>query len=122
MKRLLHKSIVLATLTGAGCDFLSGPVVCTTEARPAINVEIRDSVTNTSIVGDGRVIVADGSFADTVLTATGFDVVGLAHERPGNYTVTVDRTGYQTWTRPGIQVRGGTCHVQTVSVVALLQR
>lgn len=119
---LIQRSIVLAALACAGCNFLSGPTVCTTEARPAIHVEIRDAITNTSVAGDGRVIATDGAFADTVVTMTGLVVVGLAHERPGQYTVTVEQAGYQVWTRSGIQVRDGTCHVQTVSVVALLQR
>ena len=120
MNHRLFALLVVAT-PATSCSILSDPVVCTHEARPAITVEIRDSVTNSFVGAGARVIAADGSFADTAVASSDADVISLAHERPGNYTVAVRQAGYQEWTRAGIPVNQGTCHVQTVSVVALLQ-
>lgn len=120
MHQPIHKWLVLAPLISAGCG-LSEPVVCTDEAVPSIHVEIRDSVTNALVGAGARVIAADGSYADTAFASSHADVVSLAHERPGNYTVTVAQTGYQVWNHSAIQVRRGICHVQTVAVVARLQ-
>jgi hypothetical protein len=46
----------------------------------------------------------------------------LAYEKPGTYEVTVQQTGYRLWTRTNVQVTRDECHVQTVSLTALLQR
>lgn len=121
MNRRIGALLTLALAAAASCGIVSEPVVCTDEARPAIAVEVRDSVSN-ALVGEGaRVIAADGSFADTAFAISDVPVVGLAHERSGNYVVTVRQAGYLDWSRTGIRVTEGPCHVHTVTVVALLQ-
>jgi hypothetical protein len=45
-----------------------------------------------------------------------------ALERPGTYTVTVDKPGYQQWKQERVRVRDGSCHVQTVTLQANLVR
>jgi hypothetical protein len=42
------------------------------------------------------------------------------HERPGMYTVEVVHPWYQPWTREGVWVRSGECHVKTVNLRAEL--
>jgi hypothetical protein len=114
--------IAVGAVAASACDVITGPV-CTDEARPALIVEIRDSVTNAPAGMGARVIARDGAYADTgsVLGAEG-SRAGLAHEREGTYTVTVEKDGYRPWTRNGIRVTKDACHVRTVSVPALLQQ
>ena len=110
-------ALVLGTTLIAACDLL-GPRVCNTIALPAISLDVRDSVTDATITEGFRAIARDGTFADTAL----FPPPQLAHERAGTYTVTVEKEGYQTWSRTGIRVRDGECHVRTVDLVARLKR
>lgn len=118
---------VLVALAGAaglaGCDQLTGPP-CTTDVRPALRVDVRDSSTNAP-AGAGALIVArDGAFADTVLVpahAAGASPYHLAHERAGTYAVTVERDGYRPWSRTGVRVTKDGCHVRTVELTARLQ-
>lgn len=114
--------IAVGAVAASACDVITGPA-CTLEMRPGIAMDIRDSVTNAPAGVGARVITRDGEFADTasVLGETGWSG-GLADERPGTYTVTVEKDGYRPWTRNGIRVTKDACHVRTVSVTALLQR
>jgi hypothetical protein len=102
--------------TLAAC-FLA-PRDCDMSAHPAIRLDVRDSVTEATVTEGIRAIARDGTFADTTL----FRPVQLAHERPGTYTVTVEKEGYQTWSRTGVRVRDGECHVRTVDLIARLKR
>ena len=73
--------LLAAALGGVGCGLLSDPVVCTTDIRPAITVDVRDSVTDTFAGAGARVIATDGAFADTADASAGFPHQ-LAFERP----------------------------------------
>ena len=112
---------LLSTLVASGCGLPS--VACTMEAAAAVSVDVRDSVTN-ALVGRGATIVArDGAYADTADIAGFFDgPYGLAHERAGTYVVTVEQQGYRPWSRSGINVTRGQCHVRGVSITARLQQ
>jgi hypothetical protein len=84
--------LVIALATGA-CN-LPGNVACTLEARAAVSAEITN--------------VVDGPY-------------GLAYERAGTYTVTVEQQGYRPWSRSGVRVTKDECHVRGVSITARLQ-
>ena len=113
--------IVAGAALSPGCNSLTGNV-CTDEARAAISVEALDSITNAPVGADARIIASDGAFADTVITVEDFDgPYGLAHERAGSYTVTVEQEGYAPWSRSDVQVTRDECHVRTVRLTALLQ-
>ncbi len=101
--------LVLAPLLGA----CTSPYFCTTEARAAISVSAIDADTRTPVTG-WHGIVRDGDYRDSLRFG------GAAYERAGTYTVTIEAVGYQTWTRGGIVVTDGECHVNGVSVVAEL--
>jgi D-serine deaminase-like pyridoxal phosphate-dependent protein len=109
-------AIVIGAVGITACDVF-GPKDCDLRAYPAIMVAIRDSLTDVPVTEGVRVIARDGTYADTA----DFRVFGLAHERPGTYTVTVEKDGYQTWSRTGVRVRDGECHVQTVELTARLK-
>ena len=118
----------VAMLAGAlACDSAVGPGACTAIALPALDVTVLDSLTEAPLASGARVIARDGAYADTSVTAPAgssgpeLAVQGLAYERAGRYSVTVERAGYQPWRRDGVVVRRGSCHVETVRLTALLQ-
>lgn len=120
--RLPTVLISALALSLAACDLFSPQPVCTAEAYAAIALEVRDSVTNAHVGGGSLIVASDGSYADTASTSINRAIYGLAYERAGTYTVSVQKPGYQPWSRAGVQVTRGECHVNTVSLVARLQQ
>ena len=113
--------VVAATLVSGACN-VPGTTACTLEARAAVSVDVRDSVTNAAVGRGSRIIARDGTYADTAEITSAFDgPYGLAYERPGTYTVTVDQQGYRPWSRAGINVTKDECHVRGVPITARLQ-
>ena len=104
------------------CSACSGRdlVICTTNFAPAVVVEIHDSTTGVPLAQGARGAVQEGTFIDSLRprTSTSLQAAG---ERPGTYTVTVVHPGYVPWLRTDVQVQRGECHVQTVTLQALLQ-
>jgi hypothetical protein len=114
--------LLLTTTLASGSCNLPGNVACTLEARAAISVDVRDSVTNAAVGRGSTIIARDGLYADTAEITSVFDgPYGLAHERPGTYAVTVEQQGYRPWSRSGLRVTKDECHVRGVSITARLQ-
>jgi hypothetical protein len=108
------------TLASSACKLVPGP--CTTNAAPAVSVAVHDSASNALVGRGAKIIARDGAFADTADITNEYDgPYGLAHERTGSYDVTVEQQGYRVWSRAGLNVTRGECHVQTVSITARLQ-
>lgn len=95
---------------------------CSTEVRPGILVGINDNEGNAAAIG-ASVIAREGAYVDSVRVAgtNNAVLVGLANERPGTYTVTVRKPGYQVVTNEGVVVTQDRCHVRTVTLVVTLQ-
>ena len=114
------------SIAALGCSAAGGaadPTACTLEARAAVTVDVRDSISNALIGKGSRIIAREGAFADTAqLSAFSDGPYGLAFERAGTYILSVTQTGYQPWTRIGVQVTKGSCHVNGVAVTARLQK
>ena len=122
MKALVRTLIPLVVVASTACEPITGGVACTTEARPAISVDVRDSTTGARIGRNAIVVARQGTFVDTAFSTSVFDGPhGLAHERTGTYTVTVDQQGYRQWSRALVRVTKDECHVRTVELVARLQ-
>ena len=91
----------------------------------AVSVAVRDAATGAWL--PATVVATDGSFQEVLSPGPGMPGVaappsyyGVA-ERTGTYQVSVNTPGYRLWTRQNVAVtRGADCHVQTASVVALL--
>lgn len=115
---------VLLPATLAGCDVLD-PGICTTDVQPAIVVQVRDAATQAPAASGATGVVRDGSFTDPMqpldLGENALELRG-ALERPGTYTVTIDKPGYRQWEQQGVRVRDGSCHVRTVTLQASLVR
>lgn len=104
--------------SGTACGLLTGPTDCTAEARFALTVAVSNGLTGEPVF-DALVTARDGSFVDSVRTADRA-TVGLAPERPGTYDVTVQKAGFLTFERRGIEVQADECHVITERVDAEL--
>ena len=116
------------TLSAAvSCTAPSGDVVCTLDFRYGLTIYVRDAVTGAGIADGATVVVRDGSFVDSLTTPfpgspPGNGSFASAGERAGTYSVTVRRSGYQTWFANGIVVTADQCHVIGKEVVAQLVR
>jgi hypothetical protein len=116
--------IVLAAgaLTGCELPFVGG--VCTADFRFGVVVEVRDAVTGAPAADGARLTVRDGEYVETTeARVPSPDALFLqgAGERAGTYDVTVQKSGYQDWTRTGVRVREDECHVIPVQLDARLQ-
>ena len=94
----------------------TGPQVigCSADARPGLQVAVRDAATGAALGGYTVVLRADStgprSALDSVTVPTA-DVWGGALEQAGRFAVRVTRPGYHTWDSAGIVVSRDRCHV-----------
>jgi hypothetical protein len=118
---LLACGVLLPSIL-SGCD-ITDPGVCTTDVQPAIIVQVRDAATQAPIASGATGAVRDGSFTASLrpldVGENALELAG-AEERPGTYTVTVDKPGYQQWEQERVRVRDARCHVRTVTLQANL--
>ncbi len=128
MRALPALAIAAAILMTAACqDTGDPPTVCTTEARPSIAVQIRDSVSGSYVASGATLVIQHDAFIDSMVVpaaAPGLNEMSISTpasaERAGVYDVTVRRAGYVTWTKPDVVVAQGQCHVSTVQLTARL--
>jgi hypothetical protein len=105
-------------------------VECDLVARPALLVQVRDSITGADITRWSTAVARDGEYVDTSSAQMrippdlkmGPPRLPLAYRRPASYTLLVHRPGYHSWRRPGIRVQLDSlgCGVETVDVTARL--
>lgn len=123
----LRAAAVLA-LASCGDGIAPPPFACTDEARASVSVTVLDSVSGAPLGRGVSVVLQDGAWVDSTLfgDAPFWDGMPLtterAYERPGTYAVRVHRRGYASWTRNGVVVTQGPCHVNGVALTARLQR
>jgi hypothetical protein len=119
---------VIASLVGAaGCSIVSDPfngTVCTTDFRYGITVHVLDSLTNAPAASGAKLVAKSGTYADsTTGTFPGStDALVAAGEHSGTFTVTITKAGYKDWVKTGVVVGKGECHVEPVTLTALLQK
>ncbi len=92
-------------------------LVCTEIYVYGINVRVFDEADN--IVTDALVTITDGDYSET-LELQENDYVG-AGERPGNYTLEVEKSGYSPHSE-NVKVQADECHVIPESVEVKLSR
>jgi len=116
----------LIILTGCGGSTQEG-VVCTASLEPGIVVVIRDSVTDAPLAENAVVVIAEDDYRETLVvngyegpdSSSAFSVAG-AFERAGTYDISLTLDGYNSWSRAGVEVTSGICHVGTVTFTARL--
>ena len=119
MKKALFAVIPLLAL--AACAEISDPVACPAYIPSALQVTVQDSVTGANVTPGATLVLRDGAYADSVTAPPIVSAVGLGPNRAGTFTLTVRQSGYQTWTKTGIEVEEGQCGARTVDVVARLK-
>ena len=121
-QRTSQRLLVVVLLAPAlGCAGITERV-CTTEYRFGITLSVRDSITRAPAGRGSLITLQSGAAVDTVKETSTFDgPYGLAGERAGVFAITIDKAGYRRWSRTGVQVTAGECHVNGVAVEALLQ-
>jgi hypothetical protein len=114
----------LLLLTTACGDSLEP--ACLPVERPAVEVEVRDAHTEEFRADSARGAVQDGAYTDSleIVRYHGPQIVpavlGGAHERPGTYSIRIERNGYQPWDTVGVRVLADKCGAAPVQVVARL--
>jgi len=114
--------------SGLLADSVTVSVVCTTEARPAIQLTVTDSATGVAAGITALAIsarfgnVRDSLFYPVVPVGTAALALALALERPGTWDVRVTADGYRPWAALGVVVTSDLCHVITVPIAARLQK
>lgn len=109
--------VVLCTLVASGCN----SPTCAGVGVYALKVDVRDSSTGSRLSDSVRVTAQDGSYVSSFrLLPEG--VFAGADDRPGTYTVVVERTRYHIWRRESVVVAATACRApRTVDLTALLQ-
>ena len=127
--RLFTTSLFVVIAGLAAC----GERICTTAGRPAVAVEVRDSITGAAAGHRASLILQGESVYDSmywdalkyVVDTSRFSVLYSApNGRPGIYTVRVRRPGYQLWQRSDVYVDGDRCGaaIPPLQLSARLQR
>ena len=112
------------------CGLITGPVSCTTDVTPALEVRVVDARTGAPAAHGTFATARDGSYTDTLgitgwtgpsLDSTTAVVLEGAYERPGTYTVRITKPGYRLWERTRVHAREGQCGVERARLEALLE-
>ncbi len=125
--RLIALEVAVACMTG--CQLFPTDRVCTQEARTSLTVNVIDSQSGARLDSGSTVIVVGGTVHDSVTaTAQGNPFMATAwwdeaRVPAGTYSVFVRRAGYADWTRNGVVIKAGECHVTSpAELTAALQR
>jgi hypothetical protein len=128
LKAVIALTVAVATAAACGkrdASDVAGPVpvaYCSAVAPVALAITVRDSISGKALADS-----ASGSFRVDALSDTLFHVDSLqlyGGRQTGTYDVTVQRSGYKTWTKLGVvstktSVCGG---VEPVQLTAAMQR
>ena len=114
----LRAMATLGLVLLGGCGRDRNDIDCTLMAEPGIVVEVVDRDTGAFIAWEATGNVRDGAYVDTLHAYESDRSLAGAYERAGTYDITVTHIGYQDWSRFGVEVTGGTCHVHTERVIA----
>src|SRR4051812_37193609 len=115
-------SIILATALG-GCH---DTVVCPLILQNGVSVHVKDSVTGAFAASGAKIVARSSTYGDSSALEAGHpesdsQTLGAAH-RPGVYTVTVSKAGYQDWVRGNVSVTAADkCELRNTELTALLQ-
>ncbi|GEM_PF-1698855 len=119
-RKAVHGSVlVVACFAHAACLF--DPEACTMEARVGLRVTVRNAETGAPAGPGATVTATDGAYRETLLAFPDSLTFLGATERPGTYDVQVIQVGFQSWSRQGVEVRDGGCHVETTDLDVRLE-
>ncbi|MBN8640866.1 MAG: carboxypeptidase regulatory-like domain-containing protein [Flavobacteriales bacterium] len=112
MKKLLLLLFCMPFLMATSCEDDSEELIfCTTEYVYGLKVTVKDAQTNLNLTTGVTVTAVDGSYSENLELLEFNDYFIGAGERPGNYIITVSKSGYQTFTTNTITLTADVCHV-----------
>ena len=120
---MLMKYVLGILLLTAACGEASDGVTrpnCGDVGVPAMTVIALDALTRQPITALAVVVAHDGAYADTASAVGQPPLYGMAYNRPGTYSVTVNAPGYQPWRIDNVIVTRGDCNVMRVPLAAFL--
>ena len=129
LSRNLYLCLCLSLLlAGCGSDSRDDGIACTASLEPGIIVEIRDALTDAPLAENAIVVITNDNYSETLTVyeldgselSSAFSVAG-AFERPGVYDIDLSLSGYVGWSRLGVEVTSGICHVGTVRFTVRLE-
>jgi hypothetical protein len=118
MRRFRFTTVLLLAAPLASCG-INPLVMCPDEARPMITILVLNASTGQPAAEGAGGSITDGAFSARLLRR-GYNHLSPAADRPGTYTVLVQKPGYQDWTRTDVRVRGGECGTENVDLEASL--
>ena len=122
IKKIIGILICLPLLMSMQCENSDDPIACTQEAKAGVNVTVSLG-TQRSITNDGITVIAtDGNYTETLQSFNVSDpIFSGAYERIGNYTITITKNGYKSYSSNVITVTRDVCHVipQQLKVVLI---
>lgn len=93
----------------------SEDLACTTEVLSGLNISIVDSSTQNAAACGVTVTATEGDFSESVYnTDVGCDdsaLISMLDERPGFYTLTFEKPGYQAYQIDDVGIGQDLCHV-----------
>lgn len=132
MKGWFYKLTLISSVLLSGCDDSSesshnNDIACTEEYVSGITIEVIDKVTGDSIACDATAVIEDNGYSEEVTSFNSGECDNTqflqgAGERSGIYNIHVSKDGYLDWSVYNIEVTSGICHVQTVHVIAELEK
>ncbi len=132
MKNWFYKFILIASIMLSGCDDSSGStnnddVACTEEYVFGLTIEVIDKATGESIACNVTAIIEDTGYSEEVTSVNSGECDNAqylqgAGERSGIYNIHVSKEGYLDWSVYNIEVKSNVCHVETVHIIAELEK
>ena len=123
MKKIILLLFCMPLLMASSCENSDDDdqIMCTLEVVSGLSVTVTDSQTNLPLVENVTVSATEGTYQEILELVPGSgNIFTGAHERTGNYTITVTKEGYQTNTFGPITVTKNVCHVITQQVQVVL--
>jgi len=115
---MMRRFSLITLLISVGCSSGSStePAACTKEYVYGLHAQITDA-RNDSAIAQGTILTLQERSYQEVVTESwdGLMMLG-AGERPGEYSVTAERLGYDRWTMSGVEIVSDGCHVIPVSL------
>jgi hypothetical protein len=124
--RTPFKLLVGALVLGVGACGDGLEPACLPVVRPGIEVEVRDALTEEFRADSARGVAQDRAYVDSLVIVRHSwpqnvpSALGGAWDRPGTYSVRIERNGYQRWDTSGVRVQADQCGASTVQLVARL--
>ena len=131
MHALKQPLLLVSLLSLLGCNEAitsdGKAVVCTAQFVYGLQIKVFDQETGYPNACGSDVTIQDGSYLEELNYSPSNDcdedyVFLAAGERAGNYTITVNKDGYQQWQRDNIELTANVCHVNPITVEVYLEK